>query len=221
MNTEDLIKQLSNDAADVTVLRPPLVRASVWVLLSVASVVIAVWVFGLRPDIKIKLSEWRFVSEQFLTILTAVMAAYGAFCAVVPGRHKALIYLPFVPLVLWVSVLGYGCFLDSTATGEQSAFLIDWMCFPAIVMVGALPAMAMVFMLLRGAPMYPRLAVALGGLAAAAAGNFGLRFFHMVDAGLLVLIWQFGSVVLLSIIAGCCGHWIHNWTSVTDELKTA
>src|SRR5215471_2432514 len=49
----------------------------------------------------------------------------------------------------------------------------DWFCFPAIVLVGAVPAIAMAVMLRRGAPLTPHITSALGGLAAAGLGNFG------------------------------------------------
>src|SRR3546814_18046374 len=79
-------------------------------------------------------------------------------------------------------------------------------------MVGAVPALTMVIMLRRGAPMAPRMTVALGALAAAAVGNFGLRLFLYQDAGLMVLIWQFGSVALLSALAGWRGGDVLRWT---------
>lgn len=81
----------------------------------------------------------------------------------------------------------------------------DWFCFPAIVLVGAIPAVAMVVMLRRGAPLMPCRTVTLGRLAAAGLGNFGLRFFHPQDASLMVPVWQFGRVVILAALAGCLG----------------
>ncbi|WP_274609098.1 NrsF family protein [Mesorhizobium sp. L-8-10] len=84
-------------------------------------------------------------------------------------------------------------------------------CFPMIAAVGAVPALAMVTMLHKGAPLAPRVTVLLGALAAAALGNFGLRLFHPQDASLMVLVWQFGSVVLLSMLAGWNGRRILAW----------
>lgn len=214
MNTEDLIKKLSNDDSQVVVLYPPWLRVFGWMLVSALSVALVVWIFGVRPDIAVKIREWRFMSEQALTALTAVIAAYAAFCAIVPGRHKILLLLPLVPLVGWLSILGYGCLQDLTLKSQTSVFFVDWMCFPSIVAVGAVPAIVMAIMLRRGAPLYPHLAVAFGGLAAAAVGNFGLRLFHMVDAGILVLIWQFGSVMLLTLLSGYCGRMVHSWNSL-------
>ena len=60
----------------------------------------------------------------------------------------------------------------------------------------------MAVMLRRGAPLTPFATMALGGLAAAALGDFGLRLFHSQDASLMVLVWQFGTVVVLSVLAG-------------------
>jgi hypothetical protein len=52
----------------------------------------------------------------------------------------------------------------------------------------------------------PHAAVALAGLAAAGLGNFGLRLFHAQDASLMVLVWQFGSVAVLTGLAGSAGR---------------
>ena len=44
-----------------------------------------------------------------------------------------------------------------------------------------------------------------------ALGNFGLRLIHAQDAGLMVLVWQFGSVVLMTAMAGCAGKRVLRW----------
>jgi len=81
-------------------------------------------------------------------------------------------------------------------------FASDWFCLPAIVLVGTVPAIAMAVMLRRGAPLTPKITAALGGLAAAGLGNFGLRLFHPQDSSLMVLVWQMGSVLLLTLLCG-------------------
>jgi hypothetical protein len=87
-------------------------------------------------------------------------------------------------------------------------------CLPAIVLVGAFPAVAMAVMLRRGAPLTPFATMALGGLAAAALGDFGLRLFHAQDASLMVLVWQFGTVFVLSAFAGWAGRYLLSWRSI-------
>jgi len=60
-------------------------------------------------------------------------------------------------------------------------------------------------MLRRGLAVHPRLTLFLLALAAAAIGNFGLRLFHVRDAGMMVLVWQFGSVLVLSGLGALIG----------------
>jgi hypothetical protein len=93
----------------------------------------------------------------------------------------------------------------------------DWACFPSIVLVGSLPAVAMAIMLRRGAPLSPRTSVALGGLAAAGLGDFGLRMFHPQDASVMVLVWQVGSVLILAALAGWAGRWLLDWRLVVGR----
>jgi hypothetical protein len=71
----------------------------------------------------------------------------------------------------------------------------------------------MVIMLRRGAPLMPCATVALGGLAAAGLGNFGLRLFHPQDTSLMVLVWQVGSVFILAALSACVGRYVLNWQS--------
>jgi hypothetical protein len=82
------------------------------------------------------------------------------------------------------------------------AFHADWLCLPNFAMVSAVPAM--VFWLRRGARVRSVDAVLWGSLAAAALANAGRRLFHMEDAALVVIVWQFGSVLLFMAIATLC-----------------
>jgi tetrahydromethanopterin S-methyltransferase subunit C len=72
----------------------------------------------------------------------------------------------------------------------------------------------MVVMLRRGAPLAPRVTIALGALAVAAVGNFGLRLFHLGDASIMVLFWHFGTITLLSAFAACLGPQVLYWNHV-------
>jgi hypothetical protein len=205
--TSELIGRLASDAGRVKILPPPERRVLLWLLLALPYVAAVALVMGLRADLGDKLSETRFLVEQVAAAATAIAAAFAAYTAVVPGRARWPLFLPLAPLAVWLGSLGQGCL-----AGEAGlVFFNDWICLPVIALVGALPAIVMALMLRRGAPLYPHLAVALGGLAAAALGNVGLRLFHPVDASLMVLVWQFGSVALLACLAGLFGPLVHNW----------
>jgi hypothetical protein len=77
----------------------------------------------------------------------------------------------------------------------------------------------MTVMLRRGAPLTPHLTAALGGLAAAGLANFGLRLFHTQDASLMVLVWQVGSVVILTAACAFAGRRLMNWRWMTGNLR--
>jgi len=157
-------------------------------------------------------------------LATGIAAALAAFATVVPGHNRKLIVLPLLPLALWLGSLGQGCIQDLTQFGARNLSLQpDWYCLPAIVVVGAVPALVMAVMLERGAPLSPHVTTMLGGLAAAALGNVGLRLFHPQDASVMVLLWQFGTVLVLSALAGCTGRhlFLLSWRAMAAEGRRA
>lgn len=215
LETNDLIRRLVTSARPIRRLPPPWLRTVQWLSIALFAVAAVVMLMSPRDDLAVKLLEVRFLVEQAATLATAATAAIAAFCLVVPGNSQKLALLPLAPLALWLGSLGQGC-LETWLRLGNDAWQIhpDWICLPSIVMVGAVPALLMVVMLRRGAAMAPQLTVALGALAAAAVGNFGLRLFHYQDASVMVLTWQFGSVVLLTLLAGWNGKYILRWPHV-------
>jgi len=212
VDTDALIKKLSEDAAPTQPLANPWLRTIVWLAISVPYVVVVITLFSPRTDLAAKLAEVRFLIEQIAAFATAFTAAIAAFASTIPGYDKKYLLLPLVPLSAWLVSIGIGCFVDFSHSGfHLTVFHVDWICLPGIILVGAMPGLAIVLMLQRGAPLSPASSTMLGGLAAAALGDFGLRFFHPEDTGLLVLTWQFGSVFLLSAFAAWVGPRVLSW----------
>jgi len=164
-----------------------------------------------RADLTTKASDWHFVVEQFLALATGVAASVAAFAMIIPGHSRKFLAVPFVSLFIWLASVSHAYVQDDLGGGvrldpEGLSLHPDWYCVPAIVLVGLVPAIAMTMMLLRGAPRTLHLTAVLGGLAAAALGDFGMRFFCSHDGSLMVLVWQFGTVCLLAALAGCAGQ---------------
>ncbi len=215
METDRLIQNLAETAAPVRPLSPPWARTIVWLTIAIPYIALVVYVVSPRADLLGKLSEFPYLLEQLAALATGIAAAAAAFATTIPGYSRKVLLLPLVPLAVWLGSLGYGCVQDWLQFGPGGLSLKpDWFCFPAIVLVGAIPAIAMAVMLRRGAPLTPYISTALGGLAAAGLGNFGLRLFHVQDASLMVLVWQVGSVVVLTIAAACAGRILLNWRSI-------
>ena len=215
VDTEKLIERMAAMIEPVRPLARPWIRMAAWLLVVIPYVALVVVVVSPRADLISKASEWRYVIEQLAALATGITAATAAFATVVPGYDRKFLFLPALPLAIWLATLGEGCVQDWIYFGPDGLSLRpDWFCFPAIVLVGAVPAIAMAVMLRRGAPLTPHITAALGGLAAAGLGNFGLRLFHSQDASLMVLVWQVGTVFILTAMAAWAGQYLLNWRSI-------
>jgi hypothetical protein len=219
-DTEGLVRQLAANTNPVRPLARPWVRAALWLVVAVPAVMVMAFVVLPRGDLISKLSTPRYLSEEAFALATGVLAAFVAFASVVPGYDRKVLVLPFVPFALWLGVLDLGSARDWLQLEPHGfSFQLEWFCLPAMAMVGALPAIAMAIMLRRGAPLTPRVSVALGGLAAAGLGNLGVCLSHREFSGVRVLVWHVSAVVLLSALAGCVGRYLLNWPSILERSR--
>ena len=215
LDTDQLIRQLASRPAPVQRLPAPWRRAAIWLAISFPYVAAVTWLHSASFDLSQVLADRQFVIEQVATLLTAVTAVLAAFCSVVPGYDRRILLLPLLPLTVWLVSIGEGCVRDWIRLGASSLELrIDWDCLPPASLIGIVPALTIVIMLRRGAPLYPRISLVLATLAVAALGNFGLRVYHVGDASIMVLVWHFGSVIVLAVLAGWIGRLVLNWKNI-------
>lgn len=108
--------------------------------------------------------------------------------------------------------MGRGCVQDWLQLGADGLTIRpDWDCLPMATIIGIVPAAAIVAMLRKGAPLYPRLTLALAALAVASVANFGLQFAHVRDASIMVLAWHLGAAAVLSALGGWLGERVLGW----------
>jgi hypothetical protein len=214
VDTDELIQDIAASATPVRPLPPPWLRTAAWLALSIPYLALVMLIVSPNYDLSGKLTDVRFLIEQTAALTTAVAAAAAAFAMTVPGYGRKWLLLPVLPFAVWLASLGLGCLEDWRQFGSEGLSLrTDWDCFPYMVLVGAIPALAIALMLRRGAPLNPHAAAALGGLAAAGLGDFGLRLFHAQDVSIMVLVWHVGTVVVLAALAGWAGSALLNWRS--------
>lgn len=159
--------------------------------------------------------DTRYVIQQFATIATAGTAAIAAFCSVVPGRDLRLAFLPLLPLAVWLASLAEEWTDVWFRLGAEGLSVrVGWDCVPQSGLLALAPAVAIVIMLGRGAPLYPRLTVALGAMASAALGNLGLRLFNVGDVAVMTLVWHLGAVAMLFGLAWWAGSRMLSWGHV-------
>lgn len=220
MDTDRLIASLTENPDPVRRLPSPWARTAVWFAMAVPYVAVIVMVMAPRDDLAVKFTDFRYLVEQIAALCTAIGAAVAAFQSIVPGYDRRFLLLPLVPLSVWLASVGEGCVEAWLRGGVFQDFTSDFLCIPSITLVGTLPAVVMALMLRKGAPLWPHTSAALGGLAAAGLGNFGLRLFHGQDASMMVLVWQVGTVFMLTMLCGWAGRLLLDWRTVVARARS-
>lgn len=203
MRTDDLILSLSQDARPIRRLAPPSRRALRWFALAVPTVAAIAVFMGLRADLGLRMAEPAFVIQLIACGVTAFCAAIAGLTLTIPGTSRRWALLPVPPMLVWLGGFGRQCVLEWLA--PESGTLLSGPhlhCLPDIAVITTIPTVILLIMLRRGAGLYPRLPVMLGGLAAAALAHGGLSLAHPEDSGLLTLIFQFSAVGILALVAG-------------------
>lgn len=215
IDTQHLIERLADGAQPVARLPRPWRRTVVWLAIALIDLAMFVLVMSPRKDLVAVLGNPSFVLEQLAALATGLTAGFAALASVVPGSNRRVLLLPLLPLAVWLASVGGGCAAAWIHSGPAGLLLRpDWECLPATAVIGAIPAIVIAVMLRRGAPLTPHLTAAVGGLAAAGLGDFGLRFCHAEDASLMVLVWQIGTVFVLTMAAGLAGRWVLGWKTL-------
>ena len=156
------------------------------------------------------------------TLTTALTAAVAAFASTRPGGNRNWYWLPLVPLSAWLFTVGQACIDEWRLLGPAALSLrLDSGCLLPMILVGIVPTAAMIYMLRRGAPLSPRLSLALGMLATAALVNFGLRLFHLGDITFMVLVWHFGMLVVVTIFATIIAPSFLAWERLAARLPAS
>ena len=207
METDELITILVADLRPVRRLGAPERRLLLWLALSALYMVATVFALGLRPDIGIKVHDPRFALEAGGAIATAIFAGLAAFCAACPGWPRWTLFAPAPALAIWIGTLiepsARAWMISAAWPGAEQ----DVGCIPTILALAALPGALIGAMIRRSVPLSPGLAGGLAALAAAALAAAAVRFVDPKDSGTTILIWQFGSVVALTVTGVLLGRW--------------
>ncbi len=212
--TPDIIDSLVANAAPVRRLRPPVARAAGWLLFAALMLALLAVSHDVRPDLALRLRQPEFVIGVAASLATGVLAAIASFLLSIPDRSRAWLLLPLPALFVWVSTLGYGCLINwvslqpgSLPFGEEAG------CFALLVLTGVPLSLAMLIMLRHAALLAPTRVAISGGLAVAAVTATALSIFHDHDASAIILIWNFGTAVLLVALGGAFGSRMFSWVA--------
>ena len=207
VTTPELIDMLCADAKPVRRLRPPLVRAALWLLCAGLVLLALAALLGIRPDLAERLRQPTFVGALAGALLTSVLAAVAAFHLSLPDRSRLWLLLPVPALVLWISTIGYGCLTDwlsVTPDGVRLGATLE--CFATLVLASLPVSLALLVMLRHAARLYPTTVAMMGGLASAGIAATALSLFHELDASVMVLLWNLGTAALMVGLGGIFGR---------------
>jgi hypothetical protein len=187
-STDQLIERLVASAEPVRRLRPPLLRATLWLLAIAAAAALAVPFFADFHLLAGKLQDGEFIVEMIATLLTGIAAVTAAFYLSLPDRSPLWALLPLPTLGLWLASSGYNCYREWIGFGPNGwQFGESSDCFVTILGFSVPIGLALFLVLRRARPIAPLPVAAVGGLGVAALSAFLLQFNHPIDASFLDL----------------------------------
>jgi hypothetical protein len=195
-----LIGALAANLEPVRPLRPPALRALVWLALVIAIA------GGLAMFANLAAMWHRLTAtpDMWLAALgsasTAAAAAFAAFELSMPDRSRAWALLPLPAFALWLGASGLGCLRAYVLAGTHVATMGETRdCLVFIVGFSVPLSAALVLMLRRAYSLAPGLTATMAGLASAAAAATLLNFFHPYDAAATDLVVHLAAVGIVVV----------------------
>lgn len=180
--TERLIDRLVAEAEPVRRLRPPALRALLWLLVIAALSALAILLFADLDTFARRAADPKLRLELIGTALTGIAAVVAAFELSLPDRASGWALLPIPPLVLWIASSGYSCYRHWIVFGPGGWEIGESThCFRFILAVSVPLGVSLLVLLRRARPLAPVKVAAVGGLGVAAIAAFLLQFFHPFD----------------------------------------
>lgn len=212
IKTPDLITSLAANVTPVRRLRPPVARAACWLLLAALVLTLLAISQGIRPDLTQRLQDPAFAVSLAASLLTGMLAATAAFLVSLPDRSRLWLFLPAPAFAVWLTNIGYQCLVQWISIGPDGvSFGETARCFATLVLTSLPLSLAMLLMLRYAAPLRPTAVILTGSLAVAAITATALSLFHIMDATVMILMWNVGTTVLIVGPAGLLGERLFRW----------
>ncbi len=213
--TPEFIDALVANAAPVRRLRPPLLRAALWISLAALVLALLAVTHGVRPDFSARVAQPTFVVGTSAALLTGFLAAIAAFIISLPDRSRFWALLPVPALLVWLSTVGYGCLTDWVSAGADGVHMGEAVrCFATLVLTSVPLSLAMVVMLRHAALLRAAPVALCGSLAVAAVTSSALSLLHDLDATIMILVWNLGTAALISGFGAAFGRKVFTWVAM-------
>ena len=212
--TPQFIDALVANATPVRRLRPPLLRALLWLLLALVIIALLAVTHGVRANLLDQLARPTFAVGIAGALATGVLAAIAAFMTSLPDRPRLWALLPVPALLVWMSTIGYDCLTDWVSMGPEGARMGEAIrCFATLLLTSVPLSIVMAVMLRNAAIVTAPSAILCGSIAIAAITSTVLALLHDLDATIMVLIWTLGVAALISSLGAAFGRNLLLWIS--------
>jgi hypothetical protein len=202
--TDGLIERLAAAAEPVRRLRPPVLRAGLWLAAVTAALAAAIALFADVTIFARRAADAKLALELAGTALTGILAVIAAFELSLPDRSARWALLPLPALGLWIASSGYSCWRHWISIGPEGWEIGEsWHCFRFILGVSLPLAVSLMVLLRRARPLAPIRVAAVGALGVAAIAAFILQFFHPFDVTFMDLGIHAAAVAI--VVAAATG----------------
>jgi len=213
MTTDEVVSELVRDLKPVSPLPAPSVRAWTWGAIVAVAGSAAAAVFGLRPDLAHAATTLNFQAHTTSLLLATALASGAALLLAIPGERlaRARQLAPIAAAGGWIAWLMVE--LGFAVGRSPAAWTIDfgWGCVGKAMTIAAVPGVALLLMVGRGAPVEVRRAVTFAALASAGVGALGVELTCPKTDAMHLLIWHAGPMVALPVVAAVAGAPLFVW----------
>ena len=207
MTTDEVVSTLIRDLKPVSPLPAPNVRAWTWGAIVAVAGGAAAAVFGLRPDLAHAATTLNFQAHTTSLVLTTAFAGGAALLLAIPGERlsRARQFFPMAAAGCWLAWLLAE--LAAAVGRSPAAWTIDfgWGCVAKAMTIAAVPGVALLLMMRRGASVEVRRALTFAALASAGVGALGVEITCPTIDAMHLLIWHAGPMVALPVVAAVAG----------------
>ncbi|HEX9140359.1 MAG TPA: NrsF family protein [Steroidobacteraceae bacterium] len=206
MSTPQLIDELAAAARPVRRLRPPALRAALWLIgfVALAAVIVTARHAWSVPAAR---AQPGLMVAMVGAALTGVAAVLAAFNLALPDRSRWWLLAPLPGLALWLGASGVGCYHSWLVVGARQSLALgeSTHCFLFILGVSVPVSLALYLPLRRALPLHPLSVLLTGALGVAALTAVTLQFFHPFDITMMDLAAHLAAVLVAVGIAALLG----------------
>jgi hypothetical protein len=208
MRDEDFIHSLAKDLEPKTTLVSSQRALLLWIIMTFAFLLSGLSLVRIRSDVTSMLETLSFNLELFSALSVSIVAAGMALHLRIPGARLPRKVLASAVLLWLASLVLHAYTMKSTEPFDTRLALH---CMLSIVALGALPGLVLYVLLRRGATTEPKAALALVGMALAAAAAAILPLSCGNDTVLHLIVGHGGPFLILGLLFWPLGPSLLRW----------